>query len=81
MDSITALIHRNQTLLDKAAKTCAATAQIVALLAEAQSRSIGLVVETALLIDQCRGQVRGLSVVLTLVGGVVSLTERPVRAP
>ena len=57
MDSITALIHRNQTLLDKAAKTCGATAQIVALLAEARSRSASLAVETALLIDESRWQV------------------------
>jgi hypothetical protein len=56
MDSIIALIHRNQTLLDKAAKTCEATAQIVALLAEARSRSASLAVEMAVLIDESRWQ-------------------------
>ena len=54
MDSITALIRRNQPLLDEAAKARAATTQIVMLPAETQSCSVSLTVEAAFLIEQLR---------------------------
>jgi hypothetical protein len=53
MDRITALLYRNQTLLDEAAKARAVTTQIVMLLAETLSCSVSLAVEAAFLIDQC----------------------------